>query len=189
MPPTNQDKRPCPHYDRVHITICQFNWQVHASLLIYWADRSLSTPPAWGFVLAYPCLAPRTLGDSRLHFWHLVSIFRIPIFHLPATSLHFLASNLEFPDMIDFGMNLSWMLAAFGVDLFMYFQMFYIAFSWHIFECFLMHASNFVGSLLVRRTLADTYSSWMNIYIYRGMRVFTVLRKLFLFIKHMFETP
>ena len=140
----------------VHATMESLTYYLFINILGPW---TLVNPPRMGS-------CPRVPGSCPSHPWRLQAPFlasglHFPDsdFHLPATSLHFLASNLEFPDMIDFGMNLSWMLAAFGVDLFMYFQMFYIAFSWHISECFLMHASNFVGSLLVRRTLADTYST------------------------------
>ena len=32
---TNQDKRSLPRSDRFHILLCQFNWQVHASINIF----------------------------------------------------------------------------------------------------------------------------------------------------------
>ena len=51
-------------------------------LLISWANSPLWTWPAWGVVLVHPALAPRTLGDSRLHF----AASRL---HLAHSGIHF----------------------------------------------------------------------------------------------------
>ena len=86
-------------------------------------------------------------------FWCPVSIlqFLVSIFWL-------LVTNFQMWSIYHL-MDLSWMLTPFGVDCSFVFHIFCFVFSWLICVCFSMDASKFVGSLLFRRTLADTYST------------------------------